>query len=480
MKLNLVRLIPSLLVLLVLGANSAQANPTVSVTYNPQSLKIYHPATFFKQPSDRFVNVNVVRSDPDTFCNRVAYFRVNLNTGKFVSQTVGRCNFNETVQIELLSADAVKAACTPSLAGQTLSSNYSAEVRLFYNNGNTQSISKSALQAQVQCPCTPVKMDLIQPLAAVRLRLGVNNHEPLFRASGHFPLVKSVSGAMPPGLSLDLDAAGVAYVNGQPAVEGDYKIDVRITDSCPYSAHSTEQRTYGLYARCNKLEFPPNMQLPESNPGKNYDYQLTTSCNPQLTPQYFYAEGLPPGLKLSSSGKLFGFPTRFGQYSVTLNVMDGQGNKGKAIVPMKVVAQLPPQLNSFKVVPSSMYSQGGYAVIYVSAADSTGIKTVDVIVLMPDGKQTSVPAKADAWTGTWEAVYNIPANMGRGPQNYGFKAVVTSEGLRSTTSQTASVVVQPLIQKAPVSPPQVQGTQRQSLPTQSVPKTQPNLPTSIR
>lgn len=440
-------------------ASAALANPTVSVNYNPQSVQVSHTGYVGGTQGSRTVNVAVSRRDPGMFCSKVSwiYVYVDVPNSTFQSDhrlfdkqvgSNGLCNFDETIPIELVSSSGADNECGGGAvnAGKTKLLNRSVKVELHYNGGNKQLIDQRTLQAQIKCACTRVGLDSsgIQPNPKAYTEY--NNHVPLIRAYGMEPLRKQVTGAVPPGMSVDLDPAyDILYLNGKPTAEGNYTFTANISDSCPHGAQSI-QKAFTVPVRCSRFDFPAGMQLPPANVGMPYSYQLRTTCSPAITPQQFSAQYLPAGLAVNSAGLLSGTPTATGKYNVSVQSRSSSSqfpSPAHGIFPLEVRDASPPVVSSFSVMPMMMPSQGGQAAVIVRAADNLGITAVSIALAQPGGQQTSaqaVLASGNAKNGEWRANLAIPANFSNRVLTLGVKAVV-SDAANNITTRTAALMV---------------------------------------
>jgi|GEM_PF-340163 len=123
-----------------------------------------------------------------------------------------------------------------------------------------------------------------------------------------------VSGALPPGISLD-ELSG--FASGTPTTVGTWTVTVRASNSI-----GSDTETYTITI---------NAKRPEINSA----YEAIGVLNQRLThyvraangPKTFSVEGqLPPGITFSSSGRFSGIPTQLGYWSVRVTASNDHGS----------------------------------------------------------------------------------------------------------------------------------------------------------
>jgi hypothetical protein len=487
----------------------AQADPTVSVSYNPQPVQFSHDGTVGGTRGSRTVNVAVSRRDSGTFCDRVGwiYVYVDMPDSRFPTDrnrlfskkvgTGGLCNFDETVPAELITQNWADQAC-PADRGKTKTLDRTVKVVLNYNNGNSQTIDERTVQTQIKCDCLKTGLSTYG-YSDITVYTGRNNQRTISMAYGQGPLSKQISGTVPQGMTLDLDQNGYIKLTGQPTTEGNYTFTVGITDSCIYGAQSAQQ-AFTVPVRCDTLVFPAGMQLTPASIRIPYSYQLRTTCNTVYTPQQFSGWSLPTGLTVSPMGLISGTPTTTGTYNVSIESRSNMvqfPTPAQMRLPLQVRDATPPSVISFTVTPILMAYQGGQATAIIKAADNIGVSAVNVLLIAPGGNQSSTPAKivsGNAANGEWRASLAIPTNNGSKSFIYGVKAVLSDASNNSVTSQNASITVKGKLDTATTTPAvqtpntstvkQRPALQQQKVPPitpQSIPETQvPKTPGPIR
>ena len=129
--------------------------------------------------------------------------------------------------------------------------------------------------------------------------------------------------ALPPGLSLSTDG----QITGVPTVAGSSIFSITVTDF----AGQIATRTYDFYVDLSPLEVTAT--LPVGGYAVAFDSSFTTTGG---TPPYkysipngFWTPGkLPPGLSISTAGKVSGVPTTWGTFTFYVTAVDDFGDEG--------------------------------------------------------------------------------------------------------------------------------------------------------
>lgn len=158
-------------------------------------------------------------------------------------------------------------------------------------------------------------------------RVGTAYRQTLTASGGIKPYSFALAqGALPPGLALGRDGR----VSGTPAGEGFFSFTAAATDA----RGRTGQAFYTLLIAQNPLVITP-ASLPDGKVGTAYRQDLTVIGGTR--PYTLTVLGsLPPGLALSSEGRLVGRPTTQGLYSFGIGVGDARGMLGGQFYSLRI------------------------------------------------------------------------------------------------------------------------------------------------
>lgn len=183
------------------------------------------------------------------------------------------------------------------------------------------------------------------PLSLSTWSLPTGSYDTSYRSAlvavgGRAPYVWALAaGKLPPGLRLDV----TGVIEGRPLRDGRFPFTVRVTDANGASI----SREVELVVVSPSSVSCGSSSLPQRPIGEAFDDQLhaagattpvftTRETNFLVTrfgdePQWRKGEA-PPGLSLSTSGRVSGVPTRIGSYEWIVDVHDAQNPTGRAAV----------------------------------------------------------------------------------------------------------------------------------------------------
>ncbi|WP_455430086.1 putative Ig domain-containing protein [Noviluteimonas caseinilytica] len=253
----------------------------------------------------------------------------------------------------------------------------------------------------------------ISPATLPAATNGTAYNQTLTTAGGTAPYTYSVSsGSLPTGLAL----SSTGGITGTPTTAGTYTFTVSVIDANGDFGSQTYSVTV---AGANALTISPST-LPSATNGTAYTQTLTTSGG---TAPYTYAVSsgsLPTGLVLSSTGDITGTPTTAGTYTLTVSVIDANGDFGSQTYSVTVAGA-----NALTISPSTLpaatngtaYNQtlttSGGTAPYTYSVSSGALPTG--VSLSSTGDLTGTPTVAGTYTFT---VSVIDANGDFGSQTY--------------------------------------------------------------
>lgn len=128
------------------------------------------------------------------------------------------------------------------------------------------------------------------------------------------------SSSLPPGLSL----SSSGKITGTPSAVGSYNVTVTPSSGAVPSSLPFTWRVHGTVTlspsnHSNTAGFPVSYQVPLSDPDTSAGYAPTVT-----------ATGLPPGMQISKSGLITGWPYAPGTYTVRVSASDGLGGTASA------------------------------------------------------------------------------------------------------------------------------------------------------
>lgn len=133
-----------------------------------------------------------------------------------------------------------------------------------------------------------------------------------------------VGGAFPPGLSLSSNG----NITGTPTLAGTYTFYIRQTDNCGPEGEGNAPFVITIQGGAAPLAVTSDTLL-NGEAELSYSVALTASGGAASRAWSVTSGQLPPGLTLSSDGRLSGMPTTAGTFSFTATVSDGTSSSSK-------------------------------------------------------------------------------------------------------------------------------------------------------
>jgi hypothetical protein len=162
---------------------------------------------------------------------------------------------------------------------------------------------------------------------------GAPYSSPVSASGGTAPYSWSVSGSLPPGLTLN---AATGAISGTPTAQGSFSFTVSVTDAAQASA------SRALSIQINAPLRILTTSLPEGAEGRPYSASIQASGGAVPYSFSLAAGQLPPGITLSSDGSLSGVPSQSGDFALTVRVTDRAGYRAERELSLRV--QLRPQI----------------------------------------------------------------------------------------------------------------------------------------
>jgi hypothetical protein len=155
-----------------------------------------------------------------------------------------------------------------------------------------------------------------------------------------------VGGAFPPGLSL----SSSGYITGTPTSAGTYSFYIRQTDNCGPEGEGNAPFVITIQAGAPPLAVTTSTLLTGEG-DLLYSVTLTASGGGTANQVWSLTEGqLPPGLTLSSDGRISGTPTTAGTYTFTATVSNGTSSSSKKLT-LTVIPGI--AVNTSPIVPTA-------------------------------------------------------------------------------------------------------------------------------
>ncbi len=152
-------------------------------------------------------------------------------------------------------------------------------------------------------------------------QVGLPYNQTLVFTGGVPPLqVTLTAGSLPPGLTLSADGR----ISGTPTSAGQFAFTVAASDRCALGSQSISRRFLLEITApaCLPLQWATGPELPPAAAGQAYSAQLLASGG--VSPLAYRQVGgsLPPGLSLSSDGRITGVATEAGSYAFSVEASD--------------------------------------------------------------------------------------------------------------------------------------------------------------
>ncbi len=135
-----------------------------------------------------------------------------------------------------------------------------------------------------------------------------------------------VGGAFPPGLTLSSNG----HITGTPTQAGTYTFYIRQTDNCGPEGEGNAPFVIKIQGGAPPLAVTTDM-LSNGEAELSYSVALTATGGAASRTWSVTSGQLPPGLTLSSDGRLSGTPTTAGTYTFTATVSDGTTSSSKSL-----------------------------------------------------------------------------------------------------------------------------------------------------
>lgn len=194
---------------------------------------------------------------------------------------------------------------------------------------SAQATSTANFTLTVSSP--PLGITTIAPLFAGTV--GQPYAQTFTAAGGQPPYNWTVSGTLPPGLTLN---SSTGAVSGTPTAAGTSNFTIQVADS----ASATAQKSFSITINPPGLTLTVVSSLPSAKVGVNYSQKLPVSASGG-TPPYSWtlSAGSVPGLSFDPVGvALNGAPTTAGTYNLTVQVKDAAGLSATASLTLTVSA----------------------------------------------------------------------------------------------------------------------------------------------
>ena len=204
---------------------------------------------------------------------------------------------------------------------------------------------------------------IVAPAVLPDATLGHVYNQTITVSGGTAPYAFTVSGSLPPGLTLLPNGTLV----GIPGALGSYPFVIHATDSLG----ATGGQAYNVFVDAEEFRLvggnPPNGTV-------DVPYTHDLEATGGWPPYYFYAEtGLPPGLVLEEDGELHGTPEAAGTYPFEVYAYDGSEASASRIYTIIIEDTLPLAVDDEAETPT-----GQAVAIAVTANDSGDFDSIAI------------------------------------------------------------------------------------------------------
>jgi hypothetical protein len=246
---------------------------------------------------------------------------------------------------------------------------------------------------------------------------GVNYASSVSAAGGTPPYVWSVSGQVPPGVTL---ATATGLFSGTPAATGTFNFTVNVSDAA--SRQATRACTIAISLNLQIL----NDGLPDATTRATYSVNLRATGGVLPYRWTAISGSLPPGLALDeNSGLIAGQPTQPGRFNFTIQVTDASGGQLQRAYSINVVTGL--------TIPSCPAPIGAVGEPYTSTLSAVGGQSPYAWAIdsgdLPQGLRLTPESGVVSGTPTAAGAFNF--------------SVRASDGAANTVSRTCAIQIAP-------------------------------------